>query len=220
MPNSQFHTAISEPRYLRYLAACATKRRALKLYRENIKLSRELYGIIGVFEIVLRNSIDRHMSKKLGPEWLADSVQPGGYLEVTAGCEVSYHAVQEAIHSLGTKYTHDKLLAKLTFGFWTYQFANTQYAASGNTLLDIFIDRPFGTKQKDIYQSLVKINDLRNRIAHHEPICFDGQNISAFKANRRYNTIINLLCWLGCHPKRLLYGIDSVPARLQIISQI
>jgi hypothetical protein len=220
MPNSQFHTAISEARYLRYFSACGSKRRALMLYRANIKLSKELYGVIGVFEIVLRNSIDRHMTNKLGSEWLANAVQPGGYLEATAGCEVSYHAVQEAIQSLGIKYTHDKLLAQLTFGFWTYQFANTQYAASGSTLLDIFINRPFGTRQKDIYQSLIKINDLRNQIAHYEPICFDGENISIYKAKKRYHTIINLLTWLGCNPKRLLYGIDSVPARLQIISHI
>jgi hypothetical protein len=220
MPNSQFHTAISEPRYLRYLSACGTKRKALQLYRANIKLSKALYGVIGVFEIVLRNSIDRHMTNKLGPEWLADSVQPGGYLETTSGCEVSYHGVQEAIHNLGAKYTHDKLIAQLTFGFWVYQFTNKQYSASGNTLLEIFITRPFGTRQKDIYQNLVKINDLRNRIAHHEPICFDGDNISISKVSKRYNTIIMLLRWLGCNPKRLLYGINSVPARLQIISNI
>lgn len=86
MPNSQFHTAISEPRYNRYLAACGNKQRALKLYRANINLSQELYGVIGVFEIVLRNSIDRHMMERHGSFWLEDAVSGGGYLDLNPRC--------------------------------------------------------------------------------------------------------------------------------------
>src|SRR6266480_1692203 len=101
MPNSQFHTAISPPRFSRYLHACGNKRKALQLYRANIVLSQKMYAIIGVFEIILRNSIDRHFISKKGHTWLSDAVQPGGYLDMVSGCEDSYHSIQEGIYKLG-----------------------------------------------------------------------------------------------------------------------
>ena len=42
-----------------------------------------------------------------GNTWLEDAVQPGGYLDNTAGCEDSFHYVHQAIYKLGTEYTHD-----------------------------------------------------------------------------------------------------------------
>lgn len=220
MPNSQFHTAISTPRFQRYLNACGTQDRALTLYRENIVLSQQLYGVIGVFEIILRNSIDRYMSAEQGNEWLENAVAPGGSFDVNPGCEDIFHSVQEAIHKLGPQFTHDRLIAKLTFGFWTYMFATKEFAAAGSILLGIFPNRPFGTKQKTVFQDLVKINELRNRIAHYEPICFEKNEISTQRTERRYCLILDLLSWLGCKPDQILYGIDGVGHSLSAIRKI
>jgi hypothetical protein len=220
MPNSQLHTAISQPRYYRYFSACGTKQKALRLYRANINLSQELYGIIGVFEVVLRNSIDRYMISQKGNFWLEEAVSDGGYLDVNPGCLDMFHAAQEAIQKLGTEYTHDRLIAKLAFGFWTYQFASKEFAAAGSRLLNIFPKRPFGTNQKTVFKSLNKINDLRNRIAHYEPICFDGTKICIARTKRRYDLILELLAWLGGDSSRLLYGIDGVDKALTSITNI
>lgn len=213
MANGQFHTAISAPRFNRYLIACDdSHRRAEKLYRINSRLSQKLYAVIGIFEIVLRNSIDRHFIPAQGPFWLEEAVMPGGYLDISAGCEDTFHAIQEAIHKLGPEYTHDRLIAKLTFGFWAYQFSKKEFAASGNTLLQIFPNRPHGVRQKDVFKDLIRINDTRNRIAHYEPICFDKATgrISCIPIQRRYDLIIEMLHWLGYDPKKILYGIDGV----------
>src|SRR5688572_22849999 len=122
MPNSQFHTAISNPRFSRYLSACDNnKRKALKLYRLNMLLSQKMYAVIGIFEIILRNSIDRHFLLRKGANWLVDAVQPGGYLNIEE-CKNSYNSIQEGIQKLNSTLTHDRLIAKLSFGFWTYQF--------------------------------------------------------------------------------------------------
>jgi hypothetical protein len=171
--NSKLHTAISLPRFSRYYIACNNNRRkALALYRANIILSEKLYAIIGMFEIILRNSIDRHFITKKGDHRLEEAVQPGGYLDVSDGCEDSFHVVQDAIQKLGPAYTHEALISKLTFGFWTYLFAKKQFVAGGSTLLEIFRNRPFAVKQKTVFQDLIKINEIRNRIAHYEPVCF------------------------------------------------
>ncbi|WP_133053869.1 CAAX protease [Niastella yeongjuensis] len=176
----------------------------------------------GLFEVILRNSIDRHLITKKGNNWLADAVQPGGYLDIAPGCEDAYHNIQEGIHRLSLNFTHDRLISKLTFGFWTYHFAAKEFAAAGSTLLEIFPNRPFGTRQKTIFQNLIKVNDLRNRIAHHEPICFDKTSgtISTNYAEKRYNIIVELLYWLGCNPQKILYGIDGVPKAIANILEI
>ena len=222
MPNSQLHTAISSPRFNRYLTSCGNnKRRAEKLYRANLRLSQKMYSVIGIFEVVFRNSIDRHFIPIKGGLWLEDAVAIGGHLDAV-GCEDSFHSVQEAIHKLGKEYTHDRLIAKLTFGFWTYQFSKKEFAASGSTLLDVFPNRPFGTKQKDIFQDLIRINDIRNRIAHYEPICFDKPTgtISTLLSQKRYNLIVELFRQLGCTPKKILYGIDGVQKAIDEINNI
>src|SRR5581483_2142517 len=147
MLNSQFHTAISLQRFHRYFSACGNNRqRAEKLYRMNLRLSQKMYAVIGMFEIILRNSIDRHFIATKGLSWLEDAVAPNGYLAVSPGCEYSLHTVQEAIQKLGTEHTHDKLVTKLTLGFWTYLFSKKEFAAAGSTLLQIFPNRPHGTR--------------------------------------------------------------------------
>ena len=220
MLNRQFHTAISAPRFQRYLQACGNQERALALYRANIALSKQLYGVIGVFEIILRNSIDQFMMSQQGTKWLENAVSPGGYFEIHVGCEDTYHSAQEAIHRLGGKYTHDGLIAKLTFGFWTYIFATKQYAAAGSILLNVFPKRPFGTKQKLVFQNLIKINDLRNRIAHYEPLCFEKEEISTFRTEKRHKLLHDLLTWLGCNSKQILSDIDDVAKPLSDIAMI
>jgi len=213
MPNSQFHTAISAPRFNRYLAACNNNRKqAEKLYRLNLRLSQKMYAVIGLFEVILRNSIDRHFILHKGPLWLEEAVMYNGYLDMSPGCEDSFHTVQEAIHKLGLEYTHDRLIAKLTFGFWTYQFSKKEFAVAGSTLLQIFPNRPHGIRQKDIFKNLIRINDTRNRIAHYEPICFNKLTgtISSIPIQRRYELIVAMLVWLGCNPPKILYGIDGV----------
>ncbi|HTE33169.1 MAG TPA: TMEM175 family protein [Chryseolinea sp.] len=135
-------------------------------------------------------------------------------------CEDTYHSVQEAIQKLGTDYTHDRLIAKFTFGFWTYQFSKIEFAAAGSILLNVFPNRPFGTNQKTVFKNLFKINDIRNRIAHYEPVCFDGNTISIDRTERRYELMLDILTWMGCNPPRLLYGMDGVRKELAAIKAI
>lgn len=222
MPNNQFHTAISAPRFNRYLNACDNNRlKAEMLYRANIRLSQQLYAVIGLFEVILRNTIDRHFIKLKGEFWLEEAVEPGGFLD-NPGCEDAFHNVHDAIFKLQEEYTHERLIAKLTLGFWVYQFAAKEYAAAGSTLINIFVNRPFNTKQKKIFQSLIKINEIRNRIAHHEPLCFDKAKgeISTEKIERRHETIIELLQWLGCDPVKVLYRIDKTEKAITVIKAI
>ena len=63
----------------RYVIACSNNtKKAMTLYRLNLKLSQELFTIISCFEIALRNAIDYHYSAIHGNHWLRDSINNGG----------------------------------------------------------------------------------------------------------------------------------------------
>ena len=62
MKYSEFEDAISPDRMHRYVSACTNDtKRAMTLYRYNIKLSQEMYAIISCFEVSLRNKINKEM---------------------------------------------------------------------------------------------------------------------------------------------------------------
>ncbi|WP_218162218.1 hypothetical protein [Chitinophaga sp. CF118] len=112
---------------------------------------------------------------------------------------------------LGSDYTHDKLLAKLSFGFWKHLFAGRQFHAGGSTLLAIFPNIPFHHNQTFIYHKLSKINSIRNRVAHHEAICFGtGNTIGTAYARSHFQEMIDLLSYMDINSQQLFYGVDNV----------
>ena len=215
---------MSPTRTGRYLSACGgNSLKSMTLYRKNLQLSQELFTIICCFEIALRNSINRHYSGVLGNDWLRNAAAPGGIF-ANPRCRIAAQTINDEVIKLGFRYTHPKLLAELGFGFWRYLFSTNQYRAGGQTLLKVFPSKPISTSTNQynasyIFSELAKINDLRNRIAHHEPICFIPGNPvkdTAF-ARQHYGLLLRLFQWMSIDETSLLYGLDHINA---ICSQI
>lgn len=223
-----FEQLLSKPRLGRYLIATqGNKVKAVRLYKYNLRLSQSLFGVISMFEIALRNAIDKHYQEQLNqPDWLKDNILPKGLfyhptLKNHSGRFEQAEKVKSTINSLRKNYSHDKVVAGLSFGFWRYMFSGIQFNVFGNTLLQIFPNRPKGVNQKYIYQKLTEINNLRNRIAHHEPICFDTNNTpSVHYANRHYQDILDLLDWLGYSPIQVFGSLESPKKDLEKIDKI
>ena len=211
-----FQEVMSIPRMDRYLTAMrGDSRKAMTLYRLNLRLSQELFTIVSCFEVALRNRIDQHYSAKLGPNWLRDASQRGGMFN-TRHCGKTPYIVADVIRKLNA-YCHSKLVAELDFGFWRYTFARHQFFAGGQSLLAIFPAKPGSTTVNKynhtyIFSQLEKINLLRNRLAHHEPVCFlPGYPIKDTSFSRqRYEIILRLFQWMQIDEAALLYGIDHV----------
>lgn len=222
MDPSLFQNAISQVRFARYCAACNNDTgQAIKLYRANLHLSKQLYGVMGIFEVTLRNCIDRYLKKIHGEHWLLNAVSTAGFFKTEPACKTSFQSVQAALRKLGYSYTHDKLIPELSFSFWRYMFSKVQYDVSGNCLINIFTNRPFGISQKQVYQNLIKIVELRNRVAHLEPVCFLNKtnSISTSFVKKRYYLMTEMLRWLGYEPSTLLHEIDQVNEAIQRIEQ-
>lgn len=218
MKYSEFETILSTARISRYLKSCdGSTKKAMTLYRQNLRISQELLTVISCFEIGLRNAINKHCLS-MGTDWLKDgALRGGGGIFDNNNCRLTASNINDAVHKLGNNYSHNKLVAELGFGFWRYMFAQHQYTATGRTLLRIFPARPTTTpaiqyNHTYVFNQLAQINNLRNRIAHHEPICFQlGYPLkSTVYVRQNYALIRQLFQWMSIDEAALLYGIDHI----------
>ena len=97
------------------------------------------------------------------------------------------------------------MVASFTMGFWTFLFTKKNYRKGGKTLLQIFPNKAKGKNQADVYLDLTHIREFRNRIAHHEPICFDGSgNISTAFARKHYQLLCDYISYFGQQPDNVI----------------
>ena len=229
MKFSDFQDILSPERLQRYLiAAGSDTRKTMTLYRLNLNLSQEVFTFVSCFEVALRNAINKELTARLGSDWLRDAVMTGGIFD-QPNCRDSANIIRRAYNRLNRDglYTHSKLLAEMEFGIWKYMFANPQYRAVGRTLLSIFPNKPQSTatvqyNNRFIFNELDGINVLRNRIAHHEPICFALRQpqIGTSYILNAYHTLHKLFMWMGIDSNSLLYGLDHVQQVCAKINQL
>ena len=207
MKFEDYEKALSAPRIGKYKLACkGDKNKALILYRYNIKLSQKLYGVMGVLEVVLRNAINVHFKTQLGDnDWL-DTQAKSGFL---TNYKTAIFKERDKLKK-NRQYSHDKLVASLSLGVWTFMFSRKCYKDSGKTLLRIFPNKTLGMNQRDIYDELDDIRIFRNRIAHHEPLCFGAAgNVDVTYVKEIYSLILKYIGFLGYSANKLLYGVES-----------
>ncbi|MCQ2342894.1 MAG: Abi family protein [Paludibacteraceae bacterium] len=219
MNYKEFENIFSSERLERYLCAMmGDKRKAMTLYRDNIRLSQEMYAIVCCFEVALRNAIDKRMIKEFGGDWLRDAIMDGGIFD-NPKCSKTAKIVKNAYNELvrDGKYTHSHLLAQMEFGVWKYMFSNPQYTAEHRVLMAIFPNKPTSTKEMNynnayIFNELDNINTLRNRVAHHEPICFayTTAQVDLKYVQEKRAQILKILAWMGINGDKLMYGLDHV----------
>lgn len=223
MTYSDFEQAFSQPRLERFLLAVkGNRQKALHLYKLNIQLSACLFGVMNLFEVVLRNHIDQYYRRHFNDnQWLKNGCGQGGMFShpsfIRSGFETRTR-ILTTIAGLGNSYTHDRLVARLNLGFWTYMFSPIQFRVGGQGLHKIYISRPKGTSQSQIFNELDQVRSLRNRIAHHEPLCFDkAHQIDTDHTKTIYGYIIKHIEWLGYKSAELLLGLDETIVMLKRI---
>ena len=186
----------SVPRMRKYQNACAgDKQKTMQLYRYNLRLCQRFYGVLNLFEVMLRNAINEHyIAHYSDPDWIVNQADTGKLL---ADDKEMIRENEAGFRKHGV-YCNDKMVASFTMGFWTFLFTKKNYKRGSKTLLQIFPNKRKGKNQADVYKDLTHIREFRNRIAHHEPICFDGSgNISTDFARRHYQLICEYIDFMG-----------------------
>jgi hypothetical protein len=142
----------------------------IEQYEQNLILSKHYYIPLSILEVSLRNSINTYFSRKYGAGWLLNNAT---FLK-----QDLIHKINEAKYKLKNRNEHitqDKLIAELSFGFWTSLFKSPyskqmRISDLKNIFTNLphkdilFIDRAFLSKK------LNHIRSFRNRIFHYEKI--------------------------------------------------
>lgn len=198
----------SNARMGKYLKACTGNQlRTMQLYRYNLRLCQRFYGILNLFEVILRNAVNEHyMAYYSDSDWIVNQT---GTDKILAHAKDEIKQIEADYKKRGI-YNNDKMVSALTFGFWTYLFTKKNYRKGGKTLLKIFPNKAKGKNQADIYLDLTHIREFRNRIAHHEPICFDGNgNICTDFARKHYQLICDYIGYFGQNPNDVISWAET-----------
>ncbi|MFI7587870.1 hypothetical protein ACIB24_12420 [Spongisporangium articulatum] len=174
---------LGAPRFAAYVQAAAGDRgNGLLLYEWNVQLGQALMRDIAHLEVGLRNAYDAVLSERWpGPtHWLLARDSPATTpLMRTKGSgaqrrmvDINHRGrtnVERAIVACGgSAATPGKVMAELSLGFWRSLTANPREQSLWIRYLRHAY--PEGTDRREVDEMLQRINTLRNRIAHHEPV--------------------------------------------------
>lgn len=176
--------------------------RAIEHYRINIELSEALYSILSVFEVVLRNSINRELITHFGTtDWYVHMATTPGLKELNK--EISN--AKRHIIKRGESVSANKIVAELTLGFWV-RLLNVEY----ELVLWKSLRRSFAFMPKqerirhNVSAPINKIRYLRNRVFHHEPIAWNLNELEHI-----HSDIIKVIGWLNIDLPNFIVPIDS-----------
>ena len=183
------------------------------------------------------NAKESDTKKKWGDEWLINAEKKIFHNIHNNINHKHFKSIQETIRQIDaglaelkkrkSDCAHDKLIAELTFGFWCYLFAEGQFKSSELNIGEIFpmnkipinknLKNPKTIKEEErryVFGKLKFIHKLRNRIAHHEPLCFlRDKNTSVTTINteiteQNYALILKLFKWLDIDAHQYCYGLE------------
>jgi hypothetical protein len=183
--------SLSLARLSSYQRPGTTPAATLQEYAKNVRLSEAFYPVLQQLEVVLRNRFEIVLRHKYGPDWFKHSDLL--YL-------LSRHARNEVFKSVEklaknkNPITSSAVVAELMFGFWTV-LLNREYELDLWRPYDITLFPSALASDRKIHvirNDFTRLRQLRNRIAHHEPI--SGNQTELWD---RYETAVKLLEWMS-----------------------
>ncbi len=188
-----------DPRLLRYLnAANGDAEFCLALYVWNTRLSAALMRDLSDLEVLVRNTFnDAIQSRRPGPHWLLDPDSPlrvprprkraGGEDDSNKGTrEKTERAIRDAG---GPDATPGKVVAELTFGFWLSLVRRGREHEIWTPYVVHAFNKP-KLKRHAVEERMNPLNDLRNRVAHHE-------HLLTTDVTKHHDWLLELAGWLS-----------------------
>jgi hypothetical protein len=173
----------------------------LARYMLNMALSESLYPTLQFSEIALRNVVHRELTARCGTDAWYDSPQA----RLTPWQQ---DKVTEAKATLGRNrkpLTPGRMVAELTFAFWTGFFNNAHARTGTGAFLSqsAFPHAPATEQyQAKLDRRWQDIRDLRNRVFHHERI-LHWRDLDA-----RHQAILEIVAWMSPELHDLAISLD------------
>ncbi len=208
-----FEKVFSTERMSRYYAAYPNdENRAIVHYQANIELSSSFYACLSVFEVALRNALDRELTTLFKREdWYKVIASTPGL----NGLNYYITEAQRHISNRGEIVNASKIVAELTFGFWV-SLMNSQYERIlWHDLRRAFPYLPKVRRQrKNVSAPLNNFRAFRNRVFHNEPICWSETYIA-----RMHRDILEVLYWINKDIPTWLARFDTVDEVLNRVAE-
>jgi hypothetical protein len=166
-----FKLSLSNPRFATYLKLCrGDENEAILLYQWNARASQSLYIFLQTWEICFRNKLHNFLGWKYNQDWPND---PRLQRNLTSECKRRLlDAIERQRANRGiAKPSAPMVVADLSAGFWVALLSGA-YDVPFTWRYNITRIFPHATtpNRMTMYNACNNILDLRNRIAHHEPI--------------------------------------------------
>ncbi len=165
--------------------------KAINHYKANIRISESFYSAIAIIEVGLRNNIDNQFKRKYTTE---DWYDHPDFIKDVSSFQID--RIQEARKNILKEkkiVTHSRIIAELTFGFWTSLFDTRFERSLWKNLRFAFPKCPKHIRQrKTVSSKLNSIRKLRNRIFHHESIAWNIEALTNYK-----NELYEVINWLN-----------------------
>lgn len=134
---------------------------AFNLYLYNARLSKAFLYPLHILEVALRNKLHELFSSVFNDSWPNDPTFQGMLNQH------SMNSLTKATQKVNNRSTED-IVAAISFDFWSNFIFRSDYEAFWR--INYSKLKIKGPKFKHFKARINKANDLRNRIAHHEPI--------------------------------------------------
>lgn len=175
----------------------------LARYLWNMALCESLYSPLQMVEVGLRNALQRGLENRFGSaQWYEESAC---HQMLTPTQQSQITEAKEKIQRLNKIISPGRMVAELTFGFWT-AFFNKRFAQSRDAvhLADTtFHQAP--KSQRDIRtlnRRLTRLRELRNRVFHHERI------IHWRDLDEQHASILQVIGWIAPELRELAEALD------------
>ncbi len=210
----RLEAALSHERLGTYLnAGGGDREKAIRLHVWNTTISAAFYGPLQGLELALRNAVHGRLSERYGPAW---------YDNPAAGLDKgALERVERAKTGLlwdNREMKPAQVVAALSFGFWvsllgpggrigTGRKANYEMTLWRPAIRGAFPHRT-RLNRRQAHRPLDRLRDLRNRIAHHEPI-FE-RNLTS-----DHRQIVDVAGWISPTIQAWIEHYSQVPAIIE-----
>ncbi|HEV7255750.1 MAG TPA: hypothetical protein VGN97_21955 [Mesorhizobium sp.] len=199
-----FSRTVSPGRWGTYLEATGFNEEvALRLYLWNAAVGQSFHFPLQAAEVALRNVVSAAIAAEFCPNWWSD-----GACRAALGldrCGEIDKAAQRIRRKYGVEPHTDQIVASLMLGFWAAMLKREHNPHLWATRTQsAFPHLGPGQGIRNVSSTTNTVQDLRNRIFHHEPLI--GRNLS-----EDYAAILRLLGWICPETRQWVREHSSVP---------
>lgn len=186
--------------------------KAIAHYQSNIELSESFYSILSMYEVALRNSLNRELTEYFGTnDWYLRVESVPGLRNLRS----SINTAKRHIANRNETITANKVIAELTLGFWVRLFNAEYELILWKPLRKAF---PYLEKRQrqrnNVSAPINKIRDFRNRVFHHEPISWNLDRLEETHAR-----IFTVMGWINKDLPEIAQKIDRVPEVIHTVKE-